>query len=65
MNVPVTRSVSIEIENPAGENIYRKELKGFSGFSAQQLDLSGQSWGIYLVSVSDGTNKFVKKIVVR
>ena len=65
MNVSSPKRIIIEIENPGGQNIYHKELNEFSGFNAQEIDLRNQSWGIYLVSVDDGVNKYVKKVVVR
>ncbi|MDB5284410.1 MAG: hypothetical protein JWO06_3485, partial [Bacteroidota bacterium] len=65
MSIPFASKVTIEIENPAGQNIYRKEINQFSGVSSQQIDLSQQTWGIYLVSVSNEDYKFVKKIVIK
>lgn len=55
--------VKVYVHDVFGKNVYADTFENSSDFS-QKINLAGISAGVYLVTVVDGTQKMVKKIVV-
>jgi hypothetical protein len=58
-----TENVSISVANVLGQEILSNKYDGVSTFVAP-IDLSSQSNGIYFVTVSNGTEKMVQRIIL-
>jgi hypothetical protein len=57
------QEVSLEVYNGQGQLVLRKEFGRVSGLD-EQLDLSGLSSGVYLVTVRSGGERFSRRLVV-
>jgi hypothetical protein len=55
--------ISIVVTDIRGRNIFEKQYSNLGLFD-QNIQLSNIEFGVYLVTVKDGTKKIVKKIVV-
>lgn len=56
-------NVSVSVTNVIGQEILSSKFDGITTFVAP-LDLSSQPNGIYFVTVSNGTDKFVQRLVI-
>jgi hypothetical protein len=56
-------NVSVSVTNVIGQEILSSKFDGISTFVAP-LDLSSQPNGIYFVTVSNGTEKMVQRLVI-
>ena len=64
INSTVSTTYIIEIHNTLGQIIYKQSLKQFTGINSYPVDISAYSKGIYMISVIDGNNESVKKVIV-
>ena len=64
INSSSTTTYVIEIHNTLGQLIYKQSLKQFTGMNSYPVDISEYSKGIYMISLIDGHNQNVKKIIV-
>jgi len=55
---------TIRIADPAGKDIYSENLKGFKGEYSKQLDLSKESKGTYILTITQDGKSITKKMVV-
>ena len=60
----ITGLVNLQVSDLTGHLIYQTSFNS-DGNSHKSIDLSDKGKGVYLVEVSDGTNVWVKKMVVR
>jgi Secretion system C-terminal sorting domain len=58
------RPTKISITSLEGKEIYAESLSGFEGTYQNEIDLSGQKQGIYLLQILQGKKAINKKIVV-
>jgi len=64
LNSDSKNKISIEVFDIRGRKIMAKEYSN-TGFFNQNIELDKAQSGIYMVSISDGTKKTVKKISIR
>jgi PKD repeat protein len=55
--------LKIEVTNMLGQSVYASVEKGVTG-GTKTIDLSTASKGVYMVTISTGTDKMVRKIVI-
>ena len=58
------KPTSIKVLSLEGKEIYSEELKGFEGSYNNEIDLSSQEKGIYLLRIQQGSRTINKKIVI-
>jgi len=58
-----TSDIEVLVHDMRGREVYKKSFAN-TGMFEQTLNLGGAQAGMYLVTVKDGNNKEVKKIVV-
>ncbi len=63
-NSPNRDNYLIKITNTLGQVVYEEKVSNFSGTFLKQLNLQGNARGIYMLTISNGTNKSVKKLMV-
>ncbi len=63
-NAKSNRNIQISVYDMSGRNIYERAFAN-SGLFDQEVRLQNAQAGVYLVSISDGENKMVKRIVVQ
>lgn len=63
MNFGHSENVTVSVSNVIGQEIVSNKYDVISSFVAP-LDLSSQPNGIYFVTVSNGTDKFVQRLVI-
>lgn len=63
IGLPVAQDITISVTNTLGQEVYSGSYKSFQTGSVA-LDLSGRSQGIYFVTVSNGTEKNVQRVVL-
>lgn len=63
-NANSSDKVAIEVHDMSGRTIYAKSYAN-SGLFSETLQLANAQAGIYLVTVTNGSNKIVKRIVVQ
>jgi PKD repeat protein len=61
--LPQTEQLKITVTNVLGQQVL-PEISGMRGSNTLQLDLSGQSSGVYLLNIASGSQVVVKRIVV-
>jgi Zn-dependent metalloprotease len=59
-----TENYVVEIVNAIGQVIYREDLMNHSGNYKKEFSKNDYSEGIYLVSLSNGSSRVIKKIIV-
>lgn len=57
-------SVDIKISDMAGQVVYKTSCKS-DGILQTSIDLSGKVKGVYIVEVSDRTNVWIEKVIIR
>ena len=55
---------TLELRNVLGQVIYQETLTNHIGVYSKQFDVSEFSKGMYMISLTDGKNEVVKKIIV-
>lgn len=63
-NAKSNRNIQISVYDMSGRNIYERAFAN-AGLFDQEVRLQNAQAGVYLVSISDGENKMVKRIVVQ
>lgn len=58
------KPTEVRITDINGKEIYKEELKNFSGTYNKEIDLSGAKKGIYLLQVIQGSKATNKKIII-
>ena len=58
-----SNEITIEVYDIRGRNIFEKQYSN-SGLFDQNIQLNNIESGVYLVTVKDGAQKIIKKIVV-
>ena len=58
------KPTSIKVLSLGGKEIYSEELSGFEGSYNNEIDLSSQKKGIYLLRIQQGSRTINKKIVI-
>jgi hypothetical protein len=58
------RPTEVKITSLEGKEIYAESLKGFEGTYQNEIDLSSQKRGIYLLQIIQGNKAMNKKIVI-
>lgn len=53
----------LRVINLTGQEIYRKELNNYNGLLKEKIDLNSLSYGIYIIEIDNGVEKFTKKIL--
>ena len=53
----------IEIQNMLGETVYSKTILDYQGDYTNSIDLNNQAKGMYMISIKNGQENIVKKIV--
>ena len=61
--IPQNKNVNIKVYDVRGREIFEKEYTSDVVFN-QNISLNNAQTGIYLVSISDGNNKTVKRIII-
>ena len=62
--VPDENDLSIKVSNLEGEEVFTRYFDRFSGTYSENIDLSGQEEGIYLLEISQGKRRIMKKLVI-
>ncbi len=62
-NSPFSNKVSVEVFDIRGRAILNNSYDG-SGNFIENINLSNVQSGMYLINVSDGVNKFTRKIII-
>ena len=57
-------AVTIKILDAAGKEVYKEELKNFSGNYSNEIDISGNKKGVYFIIINQGDSYNSKKIVL-
>ncbi|MEQ9401994.1 MAG: T9SS type A sorting domain-containing protein [Cyclobacteriaceae bacterium] len=63
-SVPEENELSIKVFNLEGKEVYNRYFERFGGMYSESIDLSGQSEGIYLLEIRQGSKRLTKKIVI-
>ena len=63
LNFGKAENITVNVTNVIGQEIYSNKYEGIVSFVAP-LDLSSQANGIYFVTVSNGTEKMVQRLVI-
>lgn len=63
MSLPTVQDVTIEVTNMLGQTVYTHSMKSFST-GVVPVDLSDYNQGVYFMTVSNGKEKNVQRIVV-
>jgi photosystem II stability/assembly factor-like uncharacterized protein len=53
----------LRIINLSGQEMYRKELNNFNGLYKEKIDINSLSYGIYIIEIDNGIEKYTKKIL--
>ncbi|UOE40351.1 proprotein convertase P-domain-containing protein [Chryseobacterium suipulveris] len=61
----ITGNVNMNLYNGAGQQVLVKRLNKTTGEYSTEFDMSYAPKGLYIVKLSDGTNNFSKKILVK
>jgi hypothetical protein len=64
VTAPVEKQISIQIFNMSGQMIWQKNDLQVRGTLNQQIDLTPIPPGVYSVVVSEGTNRFMRRVVI-
>lgn len=54
--------ITIKVCNLIGKEVYREKLNGYSGTYQNTITLDGQPKGIYILEVSNGKEKEIKRL---
>jgi len=65
LEISSSENLSIEIRNVIGQVIFSSEEKNIDGNLKKQIDLSGQSSGIYFLEVKSDDHQWVEKILIQ
>ncbi len=57
-------TTAIEITNKNGQPVYSEKLKNFSGKFSKEMDLSSEEKGIYYLTVKQGKNVLMRKLLI-
>ncbi|MBK9283997.1 MAG: T9SS type A sorting domain-containing protein [Sphingobacteriaceae bacterium] len=63
ITLPVSAQIDIQVTNVLGQEIISNQLGDITNKSIE-LDLSGQSNGVYFISISNGKEKTIKRLVL-
>lgn len=63
LTLPKTQDVSINVANTLGQEVYKQEYKAFSE-GVLSLDLSNKEAGVYFITITNGTEKLVQRIII-
>ena len=58
------KPTTVQILGMDGRSVYQEEISDFSGSYQNELDLSNQKRGIYLLRIQQGSRTINKKIVI-
>lgn len=61
--LPLSQDITVDVTNVLGQNVYSNSLKSFNT-GVISVDLSGNNQGIYFITVSNGKEKNVQRIVI-
>ena len=61
--LPTSQDITVDVTNVLGQNLYSNSLKSFNT-GVVSVDLSDKNQGIYFITVSNGTEKNVQRIVI-
>ena len=59
------KDLDVVLVNTIGQTIFSESLNNFSGKFDRELDLSRFSAGIYQLSITDGTSRYTRKVVLK
>lgn len=63
MTLPNTQDISIEVTNTLGQTVYSSHYKSFTD-GMVSVDMSDKNQGIYFVTISNGKEKNIQRIVL-
>lgn len=63
MTLPTVQDITIEVTNTLGQMVYHNNYKSFTD-GMVSVDMSAQNQGIYFVTISNGKEKTVQRIVI-
>jgi hypothetical protein len=63
MTLPTVQDITIEVTNTLGQTVYHNNYKSFTD-GMVSVDMSAQNQGIYFVTISNGKEKTVQRIVI-
>ena len=63
MTLPNTQNITISVTNTLGQTVYSNSMKSFSS-GIVPVDLSNNDQGIYFITVTNGVDKNVQRVVI-
>ena len=63
-SVPDEDDLEIQVSNLEGKEVFSRYFDRFAGYYSEEIDLSNQKEGIYLLEISRGKKRLTKKIVI-
>lgn len=63
MTLPTVQDITIEVTNTLGQTVYHNNYKSFTD-GMVSVDMSDKNQGIYFVTISNGKEKTVQRIVI-